>query len=302
MFSGLCQSQKMEHLLFLVNPQSGNRKTETILTDIEKNLDKSLFSYDFILTKYAGHATAILEERTKKDETVIAVGGDGTINEIAKALVGTKKAMGIVPYGSGNGLARHLKISLNPRKAIQQLKHAVNTPIDTASLNEHFFISIAGVGFDSLIAQKFAHSSRRGFLGYASLVLKEYFKFKEQDYHLILDAKEKMVKAAFISFANSNQFGYNTVIAPHAHIDDGQLDVCIMRKPRWFQIPRILLKLWTKKAYQLLLLEIIQAKSIILEPNLFQYANIDGESIEVGEKIEVKLKPNSLYLKLPQNG
>jgi len=287
-----------EKLLFLINPISGGKSKKRIIVDIEKYLDHSKFDYEIMITEYAGHATAIIEERNKLDETVIAVGGDGTVNEIAKVLAGTKKAMGIIPQGSGNGLARHLNIPLNPAKAIQQLNHSVKTPIDTASLNGHFFVSIAGVGFDSLIAQKFASSSSRGFLGYASLVLKEYFKFKEQDYHLILDGKEKKTKAAFISFANSNQFGYNTVIAPHAHVADGLLDVCIMKKPQLFQIPSILFKVWTKKAHQSKLLEIIQAKSIVLQPNLFQYANVDGESIDVGERIEISLIPKSLYLKL----
>jgi YegS/Rv2252/BmrU family lipid kinase len=291
-----------EKLLFLINPISGGKSKKRIVVAIEQYLDHAQFDYELITTEYAGHVAVILEERMDVDETVIAVGGDGTVNEIAKVLTGTKKAMGIIPQGSGNGLARHLNIPINPVKAILQLNHSVKTPIDTASLNNHFFVSIAGVGFDSLIAQKFASSTSRGFLGYASLVLKEYFKFKEQDYHLILDGKEKRTKAAFISFANSNQFGYNTVIAPHAHIADGLLDVCIMRKPRLFQIPSILLKVWTKRAHQSKLLEIIRAKSIVLQPNMLQYANVDGESVEVGESIEISLKPKSLYLKLPQNG
>ncbi len=291
-----------ENLLFLINPISGGKSKKRMLTIIEKYLDHSQFDYEILMTQYAGHAAVVLEERDKLEETVIAVGGDGTVNEIAKVLVGTKKAMGIIPQGSGNGLARHLNISLNPVRAIQQLNQSIKTPIDTAALNGHFFVSIAGVGFDSLIAQKFTSSSSRGFLGYASLVLKEYFKFKEQEYRLILDGKEKMVNAAFISFANSNQFGYNTVIAPHAHIADGLLEVCMMRKPRLFQIPSILFKVWTKKAHQSKLLEIIQAKSIVLQPNLLQFANVDGESIEVGEKIEISLQPNSLFLKRPQNG
>lgn len=291
-----------EKLLFLINPISGGKSKKRIVVAIEQYLDHAQFDYELITTGYAGHAAVILEERMDVEETVIAVGGDGTVNEIAKVLTGTKKAMGIIPQGSGNGLARHLNIPLNPVKAIQQLNHSVITPIDTAYLNGHFFVSIAGVGFDSLIAQKFASSSSRGFFGYASLVLKEYFRYREQDYLLKLDGQEVQKKAAFISFANSNQFGYNTVIAPHAHIADGLLDVCIMRKPRLFQIPFILFKVWTKRAHQSKLLEIIRAKSIVLQPNLLQYANVDGESVEVGESLEVSLKPKSLYLKLPQNG
>ena len=291
----------MEHLFFLINPISGGRSKDGFQNSIDQNLDKSLFTYEFRYTEYAGQATEILEERKKLKETIIAVGGDGTINEIAQILVGNNKRMGIIPQGSGNGLARHLGISLQSHKAIKQLNTAINSYIDTATLNKQFFISIAGVGFDSLVAQKFELSKNRGFLGYAKLVLKEYFQFKEQEYILNLDGKDFTKKAALISFANSSQFGYNAVIAPKAHIADGFLDVCIMRKPKLYQIPITLLKVWMGKANQSTLLEIIKAKYIVLYPNQFQFANIDGESKKVGEKVEIQIKPKSLLLKLPQN-
>lgn len=291
----------MEHLLFLINPISGGSSKEKVLKLIEKHLDHHQFSYEKIFTEYVGHACDILEERKEKEETVVAVGGDGTINEVAKVLAGTQKTMAIIPQGSGNGLARHLGISMNLSTAIQQLNHSHKTQIDTVDLNGHFFLSIAGIGFDSLIAQKFVSSKSRGFWGYASLVIKEYFKYKEQEYQLEIDGKKIQRKAAMIIFANSNQFGYNTVIAPHADLSDGLLEVCIVRKPNLFQIPSILLKLWLKKADQSALLETISAKSISLYPNRLQFANIDGESIEVGEQIEVKIHRSNLNLKIPNH-
>lgn len=291
-----------ENLLFLINPISGGKSKKKIVPAIQQYLDTSAFNYEIVMTAYPGHASEILQERKDTEETIIAVGGDGSINEIAKVLAGTSKAMGIIPQGSGNGLARHLGISLNPVKAIQQLNTSVKRAIDTAYVNGHFFVSIAGVGFDSLIAQKFTSSKSRGFLGYAGLVFREYFKYKPTQYQLILDGKPIKRNAALISFANSNQFGYNTRIAPAASLEDGLLDVCIMRKPSFYQLPGTFFKVWTGKSDQSAYLEIIRAKSIILQDNNYTFANIDGESVEVGEKLVIDVNPASLHIKIPHHG
>jgi len=291
----------MEHLFFLINPISGGRSKDKILDIIEKHLDKKQFSFEAVITQYPGHAAEILQKRKNKEEIVVAVGGDGTLNEIAEVLAGTSKPMTVIPQGSGNGLARHMGISMKTSKAIQQLGYLENTLIDTAKLNGHFFVSIAGVGFDSLIARKFVSSASRGFWGYASLVIKEYFKFKEQNYQLIIDGKKSQRKAAMVSFANSNQFGYNTVISPNASLTDGMIDICFVRKPGFFQLPFVLFKIWSKKANQSALIETVSAKSIILYPNKFQFANIDGESIDVGEKIKVSIHKANLNFKIPRH-
>lgn len=289
----------MKHLFFLINPISGGRSKDKLLSVIDTQLDKSKFTFEVQFTEYAGQAEHIIEERKEKQETIVAVGGDGTINEIAKVLAGSEKPMAIIPQGSGNGLARHMGIALKADKAIKQLNHSKTLKIDTVDLNGHFFISIAGIGFDSLIAQKFVSSQSRGFAGYASLVLKEYFKFREQEYQLKVDGKDLKRKAALISFANSNQFGYNTIIAPQADLTDGLVEICILRKPKIYQIPSTLFNIWSKKADKSKLIEIISAKTISLYPNKLQFANIDGESVEVGERIEVKLTPSNLNLLVP---
>lgn len=292
----------MQHLFFLINPISGGRSKDKIVLDIDKYLDKTQFTFETTYTEYPGHASHLLQKRMNLNETVVAVGGDGTINEIAKVLAGTDKSMAIIPQGSGNGLARHLGISVKPRKAIQQLNDLKSIKVDTAKLNEWFFISIAGIGFDSLIAQKFVSSKNRGFFGYASLVLKEFISYREQDFDIEIDGVLQRKKAALVSFANSNQFGYNTIIAQNADVSDGLLEVCIFRKPKWFQLPSVLLKVWTKNANRSSLLEIISAKSISLYPNQLKYANVDGESIHVGEKIQVEIIPSNLNLKVPNDG
>jgi len=287
-------------LLFIINPISGGKSKEKLESLISENLDRQLFEYKLLYTQYSGHAQEILKEQATLFDVIIAVGGDGTINEIAEFLSRINIPMAMIPMGSGNGLARHLGIPLKPEKSIQALNHSEILEIDTASLNGHFFVSIAGVGFDSLIAAEFEKAKGRGFINYARLSTKEYFAYKEENYQIILDGKKIERQAAMVSFANSNQFGYNTKIAPQANLSDGLLDVCILKKPNIVQMPGLMKQIWTGRADKSFLIEIITAKHIILQPNKNSFANIDGESIKVGERIEVLLKPKSLQLFIPK--
>lgn len=287
-------------ILFVINPISGGRDKSKVAELIHSNLDKSLFDIEIKYTEHIGHGAEITRAYHVDFDVIIAVGGDGTINEIAKEIAGTDAVLGIIPQGSGNGLARHLNWDLDPKKAILQMNSADISAIDTAELNGHFFVSIAGIGFDSLIAEKFTHSKNRGFIGYATISTKEFFKYQEQDYDLLIDGQKFKRKAAMISIANSNQFGYNTKISPLASLCDGLLDVCIMRKPKVGQIPQVLSKVWRAKAHESHLLEIIRGKKIQISPNANEYANVDGESIKVGKEIEIKMKPRNLKIWLPK--
>lgn len=287
-------------LLFIMNPISGGRNKSKLPMLIAKHLDKNRFDYSIRSTEYAGHAAEITKAEKSKVDIIVAIGGDGTINEIAKELKGSDTALAIIPQGSGNGLARHIGWSLKPLKAIQQIHHATFRSIDTANLNGKFFVSIAGVGFDSLIAHHFSSSKIRGFWGYAKWSLRAFLKYQEQDYQLIIDGETIQKKAGMISFANSNQFGYNTKISPLADLEDGFIDVCLLRKPRLYQLPAFMFKIWTSRAHQSSLLEIIKAKSIQIEPNKLRHANVDGESYQVGEKVKVTLQAKSLNILAPK--
>jgi len=285
---------KKKKVLFIINPISGGRKKNSISSMIEKHLDHQLFDYEIVETEYAGHAAVLATENRAEKDILVAVGGDGTINEIAQALKGSNCCLGIIPQGSGNGLARHLGISLHVSKAIEQLNYSEEVCIDTAELNGHFFVSIAGIGFDSLIAEMFTQSKTRGFIGYASLSTVEFFKYQEQSYQLIVDGKKLERDAFLIAFANSNQFGYNTKISPKASLQDGSIDVCIVKKPRLDQMPLGMYQIWNAKAHESKLLEIIPGKEIQIKPNTLESANIDGESLKVGQEVLVKINPLSL--------
>ncbi len=287
-------------ILFIINPKSGIGKYKLLASYIEKALDKDLFDYDILYTKYAGHGTELAQEAVRKSYNIVVVsGGDGTINEIAKALVGSETLLGIIPVGSGNGLAHHLKIPINPIQAIEIINKTKSITIDTANVNNNLFVSIAGVGFDALVAKKFTKVKRRGFLSYFKIIAKEYPKYKPLNYVINIDGKQFARKALFISFANSDQFGYNTTIAPKAKIDDGMIDVCIVKKIPIIELPFLAHLLYWKQIDKSKFIETIKGKKIIIEQEKKSTVNIDGEAVKLEKDLVVKINPLSLKIIIP---
>ena len=288
-------------LLFIINPISGIKSKKSIETIIKDNVDFKKYEIEIVFSNYPKHAEKLSKERGLEFDLIVAVGGDGSINEIAKEISRVNKPLAIIPMGSGNGLARHLNIPLDVKKAVQTLGDGRLKYVDTAKLNGHFFISIAGIGFDSEVAAEYANTKSRGFITYARIAIQKYFKYKEASYDIILDNKEYKRKAFMISFANSSQFGYNTRISPKADCSDSYLDVCIVKKPKVYQIPKLLYQLWTRNADKSKHIEIIKAQKISLKQSDNEFANIDGESIQVGNFIEIDLKERDLEVMVPKN-
>jgi len=285
--------------LFIVNPFSGVGHHKDIERYVAKSLDHGKFDFSLIYTERPHHATEICEDARKNGyNLIVAVGGDGTVNEVARPLVGTNIPLGIIPSGSGNGLARHLKIPINPNKAIEVLNKFSQKKIDSVEVNDQFFVSIAGVGFDAFVAKKFSGQKRRGFLKYAQIALSEYFRYRPKKFILTIDGKKLEKRALFISIANSDQFGYNTSISPKAKIDDGLVDICIMKKiPMWktfFLAPLLFSRKIDRSSY----LEIIRASEVdILQKK--KRINLDGESIKMGKSLHFKVMPKSLTVVAP---
>jgi len=287
-------------ILFIINPKSGIGKYKLLASYIEKALDKDFFDYDILYTKFAGHGTELAQEAVRKSYNIVVVsGGDGTLNEIAKALVGSETLLGIIPVGSGNGLAHHLKIPINPIQAIEIINKTKSITIDTAYVNNNLFVSIAGVGFDALVAKKFTKVKRRGFLSYFKIIAKEYPKYKPLNYVINIDGKQFARKALFISFANSDQFGYNTTIAPKAIIDDGMIDVCIVKKIPIIELPFLAHLLYWKQIDKSKFIETIKGKKIIIEQEKKSTVNIDGEAVKLEKDLVVKINPLSLKIIIP---
>lgn len=289
-----------KRIVFIVNPISGVAKKGHLVKQIESTIDDSTFDHEIIYTEGPGHATEICKQHSLDGtEVVVAVGGDGSVNEVAKGLVGSNTALGIIPAGSGNGLAHHLKIPVNYKKAIDVINHHRIIKIDTGSINDRLFVSIAGIGFDGFVAHKFAQGSRRGFLSYARIVAEEYPTYKPRKYKIQINSKVIKTRALFIGFANSDQFGYRASIAPHAKIDDGLLDIIIMKKPLVIEIPILASLLYWRKIDKWKHIEIIKASELTVEMKKKRWVNMDGEPMALGKKLHIKVHPQSLNIVVP---
>ena len=199
---------KQQKILFIINPISGVGRQKVVESAIEKYLDKDKFSFEIAYTEYVNHAFEIANEK-KADaiDIITVVGGDGSVNEVAKALKNSSVCLAVIPTGSGNGLALHLGIPTNVEKAVQSLNTFSPQKIDTCFLGEYFFVGTAGIGFDGLISHKFAQSKKRGFWTYVKTTIREYFKFKPFKINLTINNKTISKQVMFVTFANSRQFG-----------------------------------------------------------------------------------------------
>lgn len=214
-------------ILVIVNPISGIGRQKRIERLLKENINHDLIDYDLSYTEHIHHGTEIAREACGKAyDAIVAVGGDGSVNDVVEGMHGSDKVLGIIPCGSGNGLARNMKIPLIPAFAIRNLNYWHEEAIDTIRLNDQFTVaSIAGVGFDAFIARLMHAAKTRGFPAYLNLILREYPTYQCKDYHIVFDEHEIDRNAWFITFANSNQFGYNAAIAPQAKLNDGLIDV-----------------------------------------------------------------------------
>lgn len=220
-----------KHLVFVVNPKSGVERQKVVQHAIEQYLDKEQFTYEIQFTQYAKHGTELAREAAKAGAYgVVAVGGDGSANDIAAGLLGSDTVLAIFPKGSGNGMARTMEIPLKDREAIETINRNKVVKMDVGFVNDQLFISNAGVGFDALIAKKFAKSVRRGLAVYSWLVTKYLWLYNEWDWRIIVDGKEIKTRAFLVNIANGRQFGYNFQIAPDADWRDGLLDVVVIKK------------------------------------------------------------------------
>jgi len=281
-------------ICFIVNPISGIGRQKVIEKLIDEQLDRTLFDYRIAYTKAARHAIELAREAAAANtDIVVAVGGDGSVNETAKGLVGTNSAMAIIPTGSGNGLARHLGIPLDLKKAMQLINAGKTTRIDSIQMNDETFVNVAGVGFDAHIGWEFARFGKRGFSSYIKVICREFPKYKAQDFELTIDGETLKKNAYLISFANGSQWGNNAWIAPTADISDGLMDIAILRDFKLLGGLGIGYRLFKKTLHESSYLEIIKAKEVIVKQEGI-IAHIDGEPIEIGSELRIKVNPLSL--------
>lgn len=290
-------------IVFIINPISGTGGYKTVEDAITKSLNLEKFEPIIEYTKYKGHATEIAKEYSLKQfDYIISVGGDGTLNEVVNGMIDSDATMGIIATGSGNGLARHLNISTKPQKAIDIINQEHVVQIDTVSLNEYRFISIAGIGFDAMVAHLFSLSKARGFKTYAKIAFKQFFSYKSKKYSLQFPDKLKIKRAFFITFANSSQWGYNTKISPTASLTDGLVDVCIFKKPSLLRAILLIPFLFSNKIDKSHQVKIIKVPEVIItRPNgKKMHIHIDGDDAKKQKMVHIKVNPLSLKILTPK--
>lgn len=280
--------------LFIINPISGGKKKDGVPELIDKHLDKSLVKPVIVFTDGVAHAKQIAHEAAGKFEMVVAVGGDGTVNEVASAIVGSDTILGIVPFGSGNGLARFLGIPMDTAKAIETLSAGKWITMDSGRVNGQPFFNMAGMGFDAHISEVFSHNKKRGFITYIKSSIKEVISYKAQLYKINIDGKDYEREAFMLSFANSSQYGNDAHISPTASVQDGLLDVCVIKPfPLWrfFEMGiRMMRKTTDKTKY----VEIIKGQRILVKRSEPGPLHLDGEPQMAGTDAEIVLVPHSL--------
>lgn len=288
------------NILFIINPISGGKDKLNIPDLIDANLDRTKFNANYRFTSYAGHAAEIVEETAGMNfDVIVAVGGDGTINEVGAKVMLQHKVLGIIPYGSGNGLARFLKIPMNVSKAIAVINHYQVSKIDTAVFNDKVYFNMAGMGFDAHISSIFANNKKRGFSGYLKTGLKEMINYKPETYRIVVDGKSYSRKAFVVSVANSSQYGNNAHISPLASVSDGLLDVCIVKNFPLYKIPALAYYMLSAKTHQTEMVEIITGKHIQIFREQEAPIHIDGEPFLMGKEINISIQPLSLAVIVP---
>lgn len=292
----------MTKILFIINPVSGihQEKKERLLELIPFIFSGDNYQISIHYSQGSGDAFAAASlEVARQIDIVVAVGGDGTVNEIARALVHTNTRLGIIPLGSGNGLAHFLHIPFRLEDALEVIRNENAIRIDTLLLNDTLAVSIAGLGFDARVAREYARFRRRGFLTYMKVAVKEYFTYRQRKYRIVSEHFSITEKALLVSIANSNQFGYNTTIAPHASVTDGLADITIVKKIPFHTLFFTGLLLFTRKIDRSRYVNTYQCSDFTIKRKRGRYVNIDGEPVEMPKTIHVRVQPKSLNILVP---
>ena len=283
--------QTKRKIEFILNPISGAIRKAGIPRLIEKYLNHDVFDYDIRYTEYAGHATQIASEAVKNGvDIVVAVGGDGTINEIGRALIGSPTALAIVPCGSGNGLARHLMLPINVAGAIKVINQCEIHLLDYCMINDTPFFCTCGMGFDAFISMKFAEANKRGPLTYIENVLREGLRYKPEIYTVEDESGEQLrYKAYLISCANASQYGNNAYIAPQASMSDGLMDVIIMEPFDILDAPQVSFDLMNKTLNKSSKIKTFRSKKIHIHRTKAAPIHYDGDPAVFGEDITIRV-------------
>lgn len=285
----------------IINPISGGKGKAEIVPFLSTLLFPNKFDLEVFYTEGPHHATELAKEAADNGyDLVIAVGGDGTVNEVGKALVGTKTTLGIIPMGSGDGMARNLNIPQNPMGAIAVINRFIKKKIDTIKVNDQRFFTAAGIGFDADISWGFADSNGRGLIGYLEVVLDGYFDFKPKKVEFVIDDQRQLVEedGLLVTFANGKQYGNDVYIAPMAKMNDGYVHLVVLKMPPIFALPDILIRLGGQSIGESIYYYSIKAKKIEVKGKNIS-AHLDGDPYFFEDGMIIEVDPLSLTVLVP---
>jgi len=295
-------TQSKKQFAFIINPVAGNRRYKNIKREIYSYFASTDIDPLIYQTQYAGHAAVIcrqLAEESSSPAAIIAVGGDGTVNEVANGIGLYGVPMGIIPNGSGNGFARHLGIPSSLEQVFTIIEKYYFTPVDLVRIGEKYSVNVSGVGFDALVAWGFQNSRSRGLFSYVRVAVSEFFTYKPEEYELMIDGEMSRQKAFLISIANSSQFGNNVFISPQASVCDGYIDVCVMSPlPKWTAL-KLLYKLFCRKIDCSPYMARTKAKKVLLRQS-GKFYHIDGEAVKGGAPLEAEIVEGALRVIIPE--
>lgn len=281
---------------FIINPIAGTGKQKSIEEIIQS---KVRFEHEICITQKKGDAEQWSNEAKNEGiDVVVAVGGDGTVNECAKALVYSNTALGVLPCGSGNGFALHFGMNKKMEKAIEQINKSQYTLIDTCSINNEVFVNVSGIGFDAFIANRFAQLKKRGFANYLRLIMDNATAYKAEEYTIETNDKIIKTKAYIIAFANASQYGNNFKISPNADFTDGKIDLVLVKEFQKWKIPYLLYQLVNGKVNQSKNVEIIQCEKAKITTNNY-LVHLDGEPKLLNGPLTINVLPKSLKIFFP---
>lgn len=288
-------------ILFIVNPISGVGFGKELPKKIKKMPEYRNIDYDIKFTEYAGHAKLIVEKAKNSGNYthIVAVGGDGTVNEVGGALLGSDIAFGVVSLGSGNGFALHLGFSLFMAKALKQILSGTDTFVDVMEMNGKYSLNVSGVGFDAEVAHEFNKLKLRGIFSYLYAILKMWFRYPEKKYKITVNGKVLDESCFILSFANGSQYGNNASIAPHASLKDGLLDICILKRPAFFGILYFVISFMVKKVNILSYFKEIQCQEAVIEGDIHK-VHIDGDALFMQSPIRLKIHKHALKVVVPK--
>lgn len=285
----------------IINPISGVGSKRKIPKMIEQMCEKGNCSLDIAFTEYRGHASELTRKAIDEGANcIIAVGGDGTVNEIARAMLHSDAVLGIVPKGSGNGLARELHIPMDAKRALDLIAKGHMSTIDCCRANGQVFFCTCGVGFDAAVSQKFAEERRRGSITYIKNTVEEYLSYKPEPYELLVDNQTIKEKAFLVACANASQYGNNAFIAPHANIQDGRMDLTILSPFTPLDIAPLAIQLFTKQIDRNSKIKTFKAQQVTIirqEPGVM---HLDGEPIMADSRIDISIIPQALHVITPE--